>query len=144
MRRLVLLLLLARSVGVGGAQAAEPLALGDLHRAFVASQAMASGAAASSADLSVSTLSYRAGRFDGYLAAVAENLQARGEICLPGCFCEVRERLDPRLAMALADPKLDPAQAATPWLAARLREMYPCPHSGPHSGPHSDPRPASP
>lgn len=99
--------------------AVEPLTVDDLARSLAASQAMQRGEA------DVST--YRAGRFDGYLSAVTESLLARGEICLAGCFCHVRERLDPLLEGALADPALERSQPAAPWLAAQLRAAYPCP-----------------
>lgn len=118
MRGLVLLLALT----VGNA-VAEPLKLGDLARAFAASRAMERGEATADA----TAPAYRAGRFDGYLVGLAEAMQARGEICLPGCFCHVRERLDPALEQALAEPALDLTQPATPWLAAQLRKTYPCP-----------------
>ena len=119
MRRVAFLLLVA-SLGV---EATEPLQLGDLARAFAASQAMQRGIGEAEA----ATAPYRAGRFDGYLAGVAEALQARGEVCLPACFCEVREPLDPAIESAFAEPGLDLAQPALPWLAAQLKRRYPCP-----------------
>lgn len=80
----------------------------------------------STGEVDAATPAYRAGRFDGYSVGLAEVLQARGENCLPACFCEVRERLDPALELALADPALDLAQPAMPWLAAQLRRSYAC------------------
>lgn len=120
MRRVLFLLLFAASLG---GQAAEPLQLGDLARAFAASRAMERNAGEAEA----ATPAYRAGRFDGYLIGLAEALQARGEICLPACFCHVREQLDPLVELALADPALDLTQPAMPWLAAQLRRSYSCP-----------------
>lgn len=116
-RRAAALLLCAVSVG---GHAAEPLRLGDLARAFAASRAMERGEA------EAATPAYRAGRFDGYLIGIAEVLAARGEICLPACFCQVREHLDPAIEVALADPQLDLAQPAMTWLAGELRRRYPC------------------
>lgn len=101
----------------GGAAAAEPVTRADLARAYAASRAMADGDAAADA--------YRAGRFDGYLTGLAEALAARREICLPACFCAVREALAPALERGPA--AADAAQAAGPWLAAQLAQNFPCP-----------------
>lgn len=119
MQRSLFLLLFAASLG---GHAAEPLRLSDLARAFAASQAMERDAGEAAAV----TPAYRAGRFDGYLIGLAEILQGSGEICLPACFCQVREQLVPVLEQALADPALDLEQPATPWLAAKLRRSYAC------------------
>lgn len=118
MRGFLLLLAL-----ITGNAVAEPLNLSDLARAFAASRAMERSEPGADA----AAPAYRAGRFDGYLVGLAEAMQARGEICLPGCFCHVRERLDPPLEQALADPSLDLTQPATPWLEAQLRQTYRCP-----------------
>jgi len=102
--------------------AVEPITVRDLARSFTASRAMERGDPAS-AD---ATVSYRAGRFDGYLISLGELMQARGELCLPACFCHVREQFDPALEKLLGDPALDLSQPAHPWLADQLRAMYPC------------------
>lgn len=120
-RRAVGVLLVALAPQVG---AVEPVTVGDLARLLAASRAMQAGELGGGGD--AETAFYRAGRFDGYLTGMAEVLLARGEICVAGCFCHVRERLDPALADALADPALDHNQPAAPWLAARLRAAYPC------------------
>lgn len=109
--------------------------MNDLARSFSASLAMAREDAGSVAGIEgksgvntdLATLAYRAGRFDGYLVSIGESLQARGEICLPACFCHVREQFDPQLESWLADPALDRSQSAQHWLADRLRAAYPCP-----------------
>jgi hypothetical protein len=101
-----------------GVQAAEPSTIADLARAFEASRAMDRGDPAANL--------YRAGRFDGYLVATAEALVARGEVCLPSCFCQVREVLDAEIGRRVAGPDLDRDGPAGIWLAARLREAFPC------------------
>ena len=102
------------------AQAAEPVSLGDLARAYAGSQAMDRDGAVPPRQ------AYRAGRFDGYLLGLAESLQEAGSICIAGCMCDVRTRLDPLLDQALADPALNLQQAAAPWLTERLRAIAPC------------------
>ena len=101
----------------GGIQA-DPATLADLARAYEASRAMDRGDAGANL--------YRAGRFDGYLAAIAETLAARGEVCLPACFCAVRDTIDTRLESHLGSPEADRSEAAAGWIAARLREYFPC------------------
>lgn len=120
LRGLALVLALALAPPV---VAVEPVSVADLSRMAAASRAMQAG----DLDASAETAFYRAGRFDGYLTSLAEAMIARGEICIAGCFCHVREVFDPALAVALADPALDPRQPAAPWLADRLRAAYPCP-----------------
>jgi hypothetical protein len=100
------------------ANSVEPTTVDDLTRAFSASRAMDRG--------DPDANRYRAGRFDGYLVSLAEALSARGEVCLPACFCEVRERMDTALERGLADPALDRGQPAGLWLGQRLRETFPC------------------
>ena len=100
------------------APAAEPTTVDDLACAFSASRAMDRGEP--NANL------YRAGRFDGYLVALSEALAARGEVCLPACSCEIRERVDVEVERLLADPALDRTQPAGPWLVSRLRGAFPC------------------
>lgn len=104
---------------VATAVAAEPASVGDLARWFAASRAFERGDAAANA--------HRAGRFDGYLGALAESLAARGAICLPACLCTVRERIAADLETRFADPAFDPAPPAAAWLAERLAEVAPCP-----------------
>jgi hypothetical protein len=108
--------LLAAGIAVGAQ--AEPTSIADLARAFEASRAMDRGDPAANL--------YRAGRFDGYLVATAEALAARGEVCLPACFCQVREVLDAELERRLSEPGFDRTGPAGSWLAARLRAAFPC------------------
>jgi hypothetical protein len=108
--------LLAAGIAVGAK--AEPTSIADLARAFEASRAMDRGDPAANL--------YRAGRFDGYLVATAEALAARGEVCLPACFCQVREVLDAELERRLSEPGFDRTGPAGSWLAARLRAAFPC------------------
>ena len=112
-----LVVALALGLAAGGVRP-EPATLADLARAYEASRAMDRGEAGANL--------YRAGRFDGYLLAVAESLAARGEVCLPACFCAVREKIDARLETHLGSPASDLGEAAAGWIAARLREYFPC------------------
>ena len=56
-----------------------------LRRALEASLAMEAGEALDD------TQTYRAGYFDGLLAAAAAMAEQEGGVCLPGCSCELRE-----------------------------------------------------
>ena len=109
---------LAIGVAACGPAAAEPATLADLARAYEASRAMDRGDPAANL--------YRAGRFDGYLIAVAETLAARGEVCLPACFCAVREKMEEQLDAAFVSGGADRSAGAAGWIAARLREYFPC------------------
>lgn len=108
----------AISCALAAGAAAEPATVGDLARWFEASRAFEQGDASANA--------HRAGRFDGYLGGLAEALAARRAICLPGCFCTIRERLVADLERRFADPAFDPALPAEAWLAERLVEVAPC------------------
>ena len=102
---------------------AEVLSVTDLARAFAASRTMEATANPSTID---ATTAYRAGRFDGYLTGLAERLSAEGAICLPSCFCAVREKIDAELVASFGEPLAIAGQAANLLVERQLRQSFPC------------------
>ena len=100
------------------ARAVEPVSVDDLARAYAASSAMEQETPGAHP--------YRAGRFDGFLAALADRMQRTGEACFPSCICQLREQFDPILVKALMAPRLDPRQPAERWLTGLLADAFPC------------------
>ena len=106
-RRAIGALLATLAVASFSATAAPSIT--SLKRAYSASVAMEEGEPLSEQQ------TYRAGHFDGVLAAVAALAEARGGVCLPGCSCELREAVGAWLESA--DAEADALPAMTDFIA---------------------------